>query len=133
MPVPALVSLPVPLKIAGGIGVVQAIALAAYGLSIIGFELGGSTSGMQGSELAPGVLAVLYFVFAALIAFVTYALMQRKAGARTPFLLIQAFGVVVAQPLLAGSSTMLIGVALITISVAAAAATLLPQSRRALQ
>lgn len=130
---PTLASLPNGLKVAGLLGTVEAIGLAAYGISIIGFELGGSTTGMQGSDLAPGVLVVLYFVFAALIALVTFALLQTKLGARTPFLLIQAFAVVIAQPLVSGEGTIAIGVVIICCAVAAAVACLLPTSGRVLQ
>lgn len=128
-----LIGLPASLKIAGFIGVAQTVALAAYALSIVGFELGGATSGIHGSDLAPGVLVALYFVFAALIAIATYALVQRKRSALTPFLLIQAFGVVIAEPLLSGSGTALIGVVIVAVSVVAAVACILPPSRAVLQ
>lgn len=130
---PTLASLPNGLKVAGMLGTVEAVGLAAYGISIVGYELSGSTTGMQGSDLAPGVLVALYFIFAALIAVVTFALLQTKRGARTPFLLIQAFAVVIAQPLISGEGTSVIGLGIIGCALAAAIACLLPASGRALQ
>lgn len=130
---PTLASLPNSLKVAGLLGTVEAVGLAAYGISIIAYELGGSTTGIQGSDLAPGVLVALYFVFAAIIAGVTFGLLQAKFGARTPFLLIQAFAVVIAQPLLSGEGTTLIGIGIVGCAVAATVVCLLPSSRRTLQ
>ena len=133
MPVPAFVTLPNSLKLAGALGFLQAIGLAAYAVSIIGFELSGSTSGIHGSDLAPGVLVTVYFLFAVMIAAVTYLLLQQRRAARTPFLLIQAFGLVIAQPLVSGANTLVVGIVIIVTSVAAAALCLAPQSGKVLQ
>lgn len=126
---PAFISLPRSVRVAGVIGLLQTVGLAAYAISIIAFEFTDSTSGVQGSDLAPGVLVLLYFVFAALIGFVTYAFVTGHAAARTPFLLIQAFGIVIAEPLFAGDGTTGIAVAIVALSVVAAVASVLPSSR----
>lgn len=130
---PAFASLPLSLRLAGVIGALEAIGFGAYALSIIGFEITSSTSGIQGSDLAPSVLIGLFIVFAALIAVVTFFLLNARSGARTPYLLIQAFGVVIAETLYAGDGTRLIAVVIALASVAGIALVFTPSARRALQ
>ena len=130
---PALKALPWTLKLAGAIGVVQTIALAAYAVMIIGFEMSSSTSGIQGSDLAPSILIAMYLLFAALLAFVTFALVDGRSAARTPFLLAQAFGVVIAQTLWAGDGLQAIAVAIGASALTAGVLCILPVSRAALR
>ena len=131
--VPRFVALPMTLRLAGVLGALEAIGFGAYALSIIGFELTSSTSGIQGSDLAPSVLVGLFLVFAALIATVTFFLMSARVGARTPFLLIQAFGIVIAETLYAGDGTRALAIAIGVASVMAGVLVLTPSARQALQ
>ena len=121
------------LRLAGVIGALEAIGFGAYALSIIGFELTSSTSGIQGSDLAPSVLIGLFLVFSALIAAVTFLLMSARVGARTPYLLTQAFGIVIAETLFEGDGTRLIAVAIGAVSIAGAVLVLTPSAREALR
>lgn len=130
---PAFVSLPLTLRLAGVIGALEAIGFGAYALSIIGFELTSSTSGIQGSDLAPSILIGLFIVFSALIAVVTFFLLSARASARTPYLLIQAFGIVIAETLYAGDGTRLIAVVIGAASLVGAVLVLTPSARAALR
>jgi hypothetical protein len=121
------------LRLAAVIGALEAIGFGAYALSIIGFELTSSTSGIQGSDLAPSVLIGLFLVFSALIAAVTFFLMSARVGARTPYLLTQAFGIVIAETLFEGDGTRLIAVAIGAVSIAGAVLVLTPSAREALR
>ena len=131
--VPAFVTLPPTLRLAAAIGFVETVALLTYGLSIAAFEQDGSTAGVTGSDLAPIVLIGLYAVFAAIVFAVTFGLLQRRMRSFTPFLLVQAFGVVVAQPLVTGAGTRALGVVVAALAVAAAGSLLAPASREALR
>ena len=104
-------SLPVPLRIAAGIGALEAAGLVGYGISILAFEQGHATAGIAGpgASLAPLVLVALYWIFAALIAVVAWQLVGLRNGARTPYFVIQAFALVVAQPLVVEPATRMIG------------------------
>ena len=121
------------LRLAGVIGALEAIGFGAYALSIIGFELTSSTSGIQGSDLAPSVLIGLFIVFSVLIAIVTFFLMSARLGARTPFLLIQAFGIVIAQTLFTGDGTRELAIVIGVASFAGIVLVLTPSARQALQ
>lgn len=107
-----------PLRIAGVVGYVEAMALIAYAISILAFEQGGATSGISGAgaDLAPGVLVALYLAFAVIVFVVTTGLLRASRRAFTPYLLVQAFGLVVAQPLLGAASTRLAGVVLVAVA-----------------
>ena len=109
--------------------------MVAYAVSILRFESGGSTTGIAGSgaDLAPGVLVTIYLGFAALVLFVAWHIGRGSRRAFTPYLLAQAFGVVVAQPLLQASSTRGIGAIVLVIAIVGLAAILAPGSRQALR
>ena len=96
-------SRPVTLLIALAIGAAEALALLAYGISIISSSLISGSSGSQGSDVSPWILLAAYVAFALLIALVVRGLWRGSAVSRTPFLLAQAFAIVVAQTLVAGS------------------------------
>ncbi len=106
------------------IGYLEAVALAGYGASIALFEQTGTTAGVSGTgaDVAPAVLTALYFVFAALTVLVTRLLSSSRRAAFTPFVLIQAFALVVAQSLLGASGTRLAGVVLVAVAGTALAA-----------
>lgn len=130
---PAYISLPITLRLAGVIGALESIGFGAYALSIIGFELTSTTSGIQGSDLAPSVLIALFIIFSVLIAAITYFLMSARVAARTPYLLTQAFGIVIAQLLITGDGTFWLAIAIGAMSVGGAVLVLTPSARQALQ
>jgi hypothetical protein len=107
--------------IAGAIGLIEALALALYGLSIVAFERSGETSGISGSgaDLAPGVLVGLFLAFAAIVLLVTRLLVQGRPVARTPFAMTQAFALVIAQPLVTATGTRVFGILIIALAIAA--------------
>lgn len=133
MGVPAIGSQPRTLQLAAGIGALQAVGLATYAVALLSFEAGSTTSGMQGSDLAPGILVALYAIFAVLVFGVAFLFVTGHASARTPFVLVQVFGLVVAQPLLSGESTQRLGVLLVLASVMAIGCAVSPSARRGLQ
>lgn len=112
---------PRPIMIAGAIGLIEALALALYGLSIVAFERSGETSGISGSgaDLAPGVLVGLFLAFAAIVLLVTRLLVQGRPVARTPFAMTQAFALVIAQPLVTATGTRVFGILIIALAIAA--------------
>lgn len=114
---------PVQVRWAAGVAVTQAAGLIAYGISIIVSEQGQSTSGIAGSgaDLAPGVLVGLYLVFAALVLVIARAYRRGSRAAVTPLLLVQAFAVVVAQPLLAAAGTRGLGLLVLLTALVGAA------------
>ncbi len=132
---PAFTSLPTALRIAVGIGLLEALAVLGYGVSIAAFERGGSTQGISGSgaDLAPAVLVAVYVGFAGLVLLVDLLLLRGRHSALTAFLLVQAFGLVVAQPLLQEASTRAIGVLLVLAALAALGAILTKSARGALR
>lgn len=84
------------------IGAVEAVALAGYGTLLLVASFTEGTAGAVGSDVSPTVLFISYWVFAVLIAWIVRGVARGSARARTPYLLTQAFGLVVAQTLLAG-------------------------------
>lgn len=129
--VPERIVRPRPILMAGAVGLIEALSLLLYGLSIVVYESRGSTSGIAGSgaDLAPAVLIGLFVVFGALVLFVTWLLLQGRRVARTPYLLAQAFAAVVAQALLSATSTRALGVVVLALAALAVAMTLTPSSR----
>lgn len=99
-----------------------------YALSIVVFESRDETTGISGAgaDLAPAVLIGLFVVFAALVLLVTWLLVRGRRAARTPFVLTQAFSVVVAQPLISASATRSAGVAVLVLAVLATISALTP-------
>jgi len=79
------------------IAAVESLGVAAYGLSI---GLAGLAN--PGSVAAPLVQVVLYLIFASGIAVAAWALWNRRRSARTPFVVIQLFSLVVGYTLMQG-------------------------------
>jgi len=105
------------------VATLEAILLIGYAASIGVFELFGSTRGIGGrTDLAPMVLIGLLAVFGFLVALIARALWERRAAARTPFVLLQAFTVVAAWPLATGEDGWLrvLGIALLLAAAASA-------------
>jgi len=66
------------------------------------------------------VLVALYAVFAALVLLIARAYRRGARAAVTPMLLVQAFAVVVAQPLLSADGTRALGLLVLFTAVAGA-------------
>lgn len=111
------------LRLAAALGLLEAVALAAYGVSVAVYEGIGDTTGVNGdgANLAPPVLIGLFALFAGLVLLVTGMLYRGKRSARTPFVLIQAFGIVIAQPLFVEASTRWMGGLLAVVAIVAVA------------
>jgi len=79
------------------IAAVESLGIAAYGLSI-------ALAGLQnpGSVAAPVVQVVLYFLFAAGVGATGWALWGQRHVARSPFVVIQLFALVVGYTLMQG-------------------------------
>jgi len=133
--VPERIDRPRPILIAGAVGVIEALALVLYGVSIVLSERGAATSGISGSgaDLAPGVLVGLFLAFAALVVLVTWLLLQGRRAARTPFAMAQAFAVVIAQPLLSAGSTRAAGILLVAVAAVGLAALFTSSAREYLR
>ena len=132
---PERIDRPRPILIAGAVGVIEALALVLYGVSIVLSERGAATSGISGSgaDLAPGVLVGLFLAFAALVVLVTWLLLQGRRAARTPFAMAQAFAVVIAQPLLSAGSTRAAGILLVAVAAVGLAALFTSSAREYLR
>lgn len=119
------------MRLVAGLAVMQAAGLIAYGISIVVSEWRQPTSGITGSgaDLAPSVLVGLYLVFATLVLVIARAYRRGARSAVTPLLLVQAFAVVVAQPLLAAVGTRALGLLVLLSALAGAALALSPRSR----
>ncbi len=87
------------------IGTFQMAGLVGYAISIVISANIVGTEGATGSEVSPTFLALIYVSFAALIGLVLRGIIRRNGSARTPFLLVQGFSLVVAQALISGSET----------------------------
>jgi hypothetical protein len=80
-----------------GIAAIESLGIAVYGVSI---GLAGLAN--PGSVAAPLVQVVLYLLFASGIAVTAWALWNRRRSARTPFVVIQLFALVVGYTLMQG-------------------------------
>ena len=104
------------------VGASEALMLLGYGASIIVFEVVSTTSGISGTtDLAGPVLAGLLMVFGALVGTVSWAAWNRRSSARTPYVVAQAFALVVGWTLASGDGTAprALGAALLVIAGAA--------------
>jgi len=100
----------------------EALMLLGYGVSIVVFEVVGTTSGISGtSDLAGPVLAGLLVVFAALVGAVSWGVWNRRSSARTPYVVAQAFALVVGWTLASGDGVTprVLGAALLVVAGAA--------------
>ena len=109
-------------QIAVLIGRMQAVALAVYALSIQVDALRNGTHGASGSDVAPIVLVLTYIAFALLLGLVTQRLQNGSDAAKRPFLLGQAFAIVIAQALVAADTIQVKAVAILLIAAAVIAA-----------
>ena len=121
---------PALLLAAVGIAVLEAVALAAYAVVI-----GVSTVSDASPVAAAPVEIVVYLLFALGIALCALGLWRRRRTARTPFGVIQLFGVVVGWTLTQGDGdlTHRIGYAVLAVSVVGVAVVLSPRLGDALE
>ena len=132
---PADDRLPVPLRFAAAVGALEALLLIGYGISVAVFPLVGRTSGVsEGADVAGPVLAVILVVFGVLVALVVRGLLHRRAAARVPFFLVQAFTVIGAWPLASGGLAWerVLGIGLVVLAAASAYVALSPAGAAAL-
>lgn len=107
------------------IGGVESLGLFAYAVSLIFNSLVSGTSGASGSDLSPWVLFIVYLALSAAVALIVRGLWRFSAAARTPFLLTQAFAIVVAEPLASGGEQFERWLAWLLIAIAIAGAVLI--------
>jgi hypothetical protein len=91
------------------IGTFQMAGLIGYAISILVSAKTVGTEGASGSDVSPTFLTLIYISFAILVGLVLRGLSRRNGSARTPFLLIQGFSLVVAQALISGSESFEVG------------------------
>lgn len=122
------------LKTSFAIAIAEMLAVAGYAISIVIAYLSTGSHGTSGSDVSPWVLVLVYLGFAALIALNARGLWRGNGSARTPYLVTQAFAVVVAQTLLNGanSAEVIGGWALIIIAVTGAISILRPSASQGL-
>jgi len=84
--------------------VVVALIALAESLALLAYTIGIALSGLQnpGSVAAPPVEVVIYLLFGVGVFLVARGLWLRRRWARTPFIVVQLFGLVTAYTLLSG-------------------------------
>ena len=115
--------------------VVLAVA-ALEALAVLAYAAGIALSGLQNpdSVAAPAVEVIIYLLFAIGIGLVVKGLWQRRRWARTPFLVVQLFGLVTGWTLLQGDGdgTHLLGWAVMAVAVVGLVCALAPRTGEAL-
>lgn len=121
-----------PLKIALAIGLFELVSIIAYAASIGILHLQQGTSGAVGSDVSPWFLIFTYIGFAVLIGLVVWKLSAGNGSARTPYLLTQAFALVIAQALISGAEAFEVfaGWTLVVLGIAGAVAILTPAASK---
>jgi hypothetical protein len=109
---------------------IEALGIAGYGISI---GLAGLAN--PGSVAAPLVQVVLYLLFALGIAATAWALWHRRRVARTPFVVVQLFGLVVGYTLMQGDGDAIhrLGLAVLLMGVVGIALAMSPLVGKALE
>ena len=80
------------------IGLAQSFSLAIYALSLVI-----AASKLESTLGSPVVETIIYLLFALAIYFVSRGFNRAQNWARTPYLVIQMFGIIVAYTLLSGN------------------------------
>ncbi|CAB4956570.1 unannotated protein [freshwater metagenome] len=121
---------PVPLIAAIVIALVEAVALVVHCVAIAI-----SASNTPGTVSAAPVEIVIYLVFAVGILACGRGLWRRRRSARTPFAVVQMFGLVVGWTLTSGDGdlTQRIGMLVLAVSVVAIALVISPQVGQSLE
>jgi len=127
---PAPAGRPATLVVAIAIAAVEALAVLAYAA---GIALSGVAN--PDSVAAPAVEVVIYLIFAVGIGLVVKGLLQGRRWARTPFVVVQLFGLVTGWTLVQGDgdTTHRLGYAVIAVSVLGLVCALAPRTGEALQ
>lgn len=87
-------------KLSYAVALLESLALVGYAISIM------VTATQVNSKVgSPIVETIIYLIFAGLIFACGYGVNKVKDWARTPYLLSQAFGLIVAYTLIAGTQT----------------------------
>ena len=122
------------LKFSLAIALVETVGVTAYAVSIVLSYVQNGSSGTTGSDVSPWFLFIVYLGFAALIALVARGLWRGSGAARTPYLVTQAFAIVVAQPLISGAEVFerVLGWALVAIALAGSISILRPSASQGL-
>ena len=122
-PTPGAPTRPPLLLAAVAVAVLEAVALAAYAVGI-----GLSTLEDSTAVAAAPVEIVIYLLFALGIGLCAYGLWQRRRAARTPFGVVQLFGVVIGWTLTQGDGdlTHRIGYVVLAVSVVGIALVISP-------
>jgi hypothetical protein len=120
---------PATLVLCAALAVLEAVAVLAYTIGIL-------VSGAQNptSVAAPFVEVVIYLLFVLGIVLVARGLWQRRRWARTPFFVVQLFGLVIAYTLLSGDGNDIhvLGWIVGLVSVVGVVAVFLPRTSEAL-
>jgi hypothetical protein len=120
---------PATLVVVLAIAALEALAVLAYaaGIALSGFA-------NPDSVAAPAVEVVIYLLFAIGIGLVVKGLWQRRRWARTPFIVVQLFGLVTGWTLLQGDGdgTHGLGWAVLALSVVGLGCALAPRTGEAL-
>lgn len=101
---PLTTKIPVLLA-AMAIAALECLGLVIYSLTIGVSFVSNGTSGVTGSDVAPWSLIAVFIGFAILIGLIVRGLWRGNGSARTPFLVTQAFAIVVGQTLISGSES----------------------------
>lgn len=80
-------------KLAAGCGFVEALGLVIFAISLLFDE--NETQGVRGSTAHPLILTFIFLVFSIGIALVSDGIRKASTWARTPFVLIQVFAILV--------------------------------------
>ena len=80
-------------KIAAACGILEAVSLVIFAISLLFDEH--ETQGVRGSTPHPFILSFLYLVFSIGIALIARGILSGATWARTPFVLIQVFAILV--------------------------------------
>ncbi len=102
-------------KVAVGIGLVEAVSLIAYAMSVIV-----NANKVHSTVGAPTILAGIFTIFGLLMLLMVYGVNKGKAWARTPFMMAQLFAGIVAYTLVSGTGTeaKLTGIAVLLLAAA---------------
>jgi len=80
-------------KVAASCGFIEAFGLVMFAISLLFDDH--ASAGTRGSSPHPFILSFIYLVFSIGIALVSFGIAQSASWARTPFVLIQVFAILV--------------------------------------
>lgn len=116
--------------------IVAVVIAALEALAVLAYAVGIALSGIANptSVAAPVVEVVIYLIFAGGVGLVVRGLWQRKRWSRTPFVVVQLFGLVTGWTLVQGDgdSTHVLGYVVLAVSVVGLVCALAPRTGEAL-